>query len=99
MTLPIADMVALALAEGPQPCEAFPVMPEPKHLEDLPDRCDRPDTRLYLVGCAHEHVTELWLCQECANQSDARRYCGECYDGTAASHLCDVMVSPAGGRP
>lgn len=96
MSLAIADRVSLARAEGPRPCEAFPVTARPmwSHLLDK-DRCGAPDVALYLVGCVHEHIIEIWMCRDCLKPGDTRQYCGECYDSDG--HVCDVAIRLAGG--
>ena len=96
MTLAIADLVALAIEAGPQPCEAHQVVTEPKGSAVLreEDRCGKPGTALHLIGCVHEHVIELWMCPACV-KSPAFQYCGECFD--KHGQVCPVLVTPAAG--
>ena len=77
-----------ALSE-PQPCQCrhVSIFTEPPGVP-----CRERPTRLYVVGCTHEHVKQRWYCASCGTPH-GDDYCLECYE--ADGHLCRVMVTPA----
>lgn len=76
----------------PSPKFAVPAACQATHLwlpsgKTMP--CPRPATTLVLIGCKHEHVDDVRLCDQCASDGfTGTLVCGPC--GRAGCDLCRV---------
>lgn len=53
--------------------------------------CDAPATIRYAVGCVHEHIREIAVCEDSARIIEhSRGYCRSCFNGPDP-HECRLL--------